>query len=380
MEIILEKENFLNGIKIVEKITAQKAVQPVLSNILIETVSSDRVKFSATDLNQSISFKVAADVIKEGKITLNAKKLGEIILRLEEKPVVLSVDMETSQAKIACGRSNFELVAISANDFPNVFPDSETPDPDNKEFEINKNIFNKIIKQTIYSAAQNELASVLGGLCVTIEDNILEAAATDGNRLTRSRKEINSKGQGGSFIIPVKTLNELIRISSIIEDETLKLVIEKNKILFLFKDLKFSSKLIEGNYPKYQQLIPTNNEKKILIDREDLIHSIERVSVMVNERTNIIKFNFGKDSLEVCTDAPESGSGSDQLEIEYDFEELTIAFNYKYVLDALKNMETKNIKLEISTSLSASIIKESLEDTEKENNYVCLIMPVQVRK
>lgn len=380
MEIVLEKESFLNGIKIVEKITAQKAVQPVLSNILIETVSNDRVKFSATDLNQSISFKIAAEVKKEGKITLNAKKLGEIILRLEEKPVTLSVDSETSQAKIACGRSNFELIAISANDFPVVFSQDETPNPENKEFEINKNIFNKVIKQTIYSAAQNELASVLGGLCVTIEDNILEAAATDGNRLTRSRKEINSKGQSGSFIIPVKTLNEVIRISSIIEDETLKLIIEKNKIIFLFKDLKFSSKLIEGNYPKYQQLIPTNNEKKIIINREELIHSIERVSVMVNERTNIVKFNFAKDCLEVCTDTPESGSGSDQMEIEYDFEDIIIAFNYKYVLDALKNMESKNVKFEIATSLSASIIKESLEDTEKENNYVCLIMPVQVRK
>lgn len=380
MEIILEKEDFLNGIKVVEKTTSQKGIQPALANILIETVSNDRIRFCATDLNQSISFKTKADVKKEGKITLNAKKLGEIILRLEEKPITLSVDSETSCAKIVCGRSKFELIGISANDFPNIFDEKEEDKTiEKQEYEISKNVFNKAVRQVIYSSAQNELASVLGGLCITINDNILEIAATDGNRLTRCRKEINSKGQSGLFIVPTKTLNELLRISTILEDETVKLVVEKSKIIFLFKDMKFSSKLIEGNYPKYQQLIPTNNEKIIMIDREELIHSIERVSTMVNERTNIVKFNFGKDNLEVCTDTPESGSGRDNLEIEYDYEEIVIAFNYKYVLDALKNMETKNIKMEISTPLSASIIKEELKNVQEENNYICLIMPVQVR-
>ncbi len=379
MEIILEKESFLNGIKIVEKVTSQKAVQPVLSNILIETISGDRVKFCATDLNQAISLKAKADVIGEGKITLNARRLAEIIGRLEEKPIRLSVDNETNQVKIACGRSNFELIGMSANEFPDIFSNEEQK-TDSHQYEINKNIFNKVIKQTIYSSAQNELASVLGGLCVTIGDNILEVAATDGNRLTRSRKEINSKGQAGLFIIPTKTLSELSRISELVKDEILSLIVEKSRITFLFNDLKFSSKLIEGNYPKYQQLIPTNNEKIIVIDRKELIDSIERVSTVVNERTNIVKFDFTKDSLEICTDTPEAGSGRDTLEIEYDFEEIAIAFNYKYVLDALKNMESKNIKIEIATALSASIIKEQLENIELENNYVCLIMPVQVRK
>lgn len=379
MEIILEKEDFLNGIKIVEKITSQKGVQPVLANILIETVSGDRIKFCATDLNQAISFKTKAEVVAEGKITLNAKKLGEIIVRLEEKPIKLTVDIETSQAKITCGRSKFELVGINANDYPNIFDEKENEQKENQEYEINKHVFNKAIKQTIYSSAQNELASVLGGLCTTIGDNILEVAATDGNRLTRVRKEINSKGQEGLFIIPTRTLNELSRISNIIEDENVKIVVEKSKILFLFKDVKFSSKLIEGNYPKYGQLIPNNYEKVIPINREELINSIERVSTMVNERTNIVKFSFSKDTLEICTDTPESGSGRDTLEIEYDFEEITIAFNYKYVLDALKNMETKNIKLEFATPLSASVIKEEQKNREEENNYVCLIMPVQVR-
>lgn len=381
MEIILEKEDFLNSIKIVEKITAQKSQQPALANILIKTESKTLVKFCATDLNQSISLQTKAEVKKDGAITLNAKKLGEIILRLEEKPITLNTDPETHIAKITCGKSKFELVGISATDYPNVFPE-DAPEEDKgiQKYEINKNIFNKAIKQTIYSSAQNELSSVLGGVCITIDDNILEVAATDGNRLTRTRKPIASKGQNSTFITPSKTLNELIRISSIIEDENLELKIEKSKITFLFKNVKFSSKLIEGNYPKYQQLIPTNNEKIIIINRDELISSIERVSTMVNERTNIVKFVFQKDvGLEVCTDTPEAGTGSDQLEIEYEYEDLIIAFNYKYVLDALKNMESKNIKMEIATSLSASIIKEELKEKDEENNYVCLIMPVQVR-
>lgn len=143
--------------------------------------------------------------------------------------------------------------------------------------------------------------------------------------------------------------------------------------------MTFQSRLIDGTYPKYQQLIPTTNEKTVAIDREELIKAIELVSVMVNERTNIVKFNFENNGLEISTDTPESGSGKDFLDIEYSYENLLIAFNYKYVLDSLKNMDSKNVKVEMSTNLSASIFKPEAENEEEDNNYICLIMPVQVR-
>lgn len=378
MEIILSKEELLNGIKVVEKITAQKGTQPVLSNILIETVSSDRVKFCATDLNLSISHKVKAQVAKEGKITLSAKRLGEITTKLDNKPITLSLNPDNNIVTISCGKAKFELIGISANEFPKVF-DEEVSEENQKSFEINKNTLIKGVKQVVFSAALHESASVLSGVCFNIDSNTLEIVATDGNRLTRASKEINSKDDSAIFIVPSRTLQELIRISSIIEDEKVTIKLEKAKIQFNFEDVVFQSKLINGTYPKYQQLIPTNNDKIVYIDREELIGVIERVCVMVNERTNIIKFSFNQNSLELSTDSPDAGSGKDFIDVDSNFNEIIIAFNYKYVLDSLKNMDTKKVKIEIATSLSATLFKPSDEDETKNDSYVCLIMPVQVR-
>ena len=378
MEIIINKEDLLNGIKVVEKITAQKGSQPVLSNILIETVSNDRVRFCATDLNLSISHKANAQVEKEGQITLSAKRLGEITSKLDNKPIKLSLNPDTNIVTISCGKAKFELIGISANEFPKVF-DEETLEDDEKSFEINKNTLIKGVKQVVFSAALHESASVLSGVCFNIDSNTLEIVATDGNRLTRASKEINSKDDSAIFIVPSRTLQELIRISSIIEDEKVTIRLKKAKIRFEFEDVIFQSKLINGTYPKYHQLIPTSNDKIVYIDRDELIGVIERVCVMVNERTNIIKFTFNKNSLELSTDSPDAGSGKDFIDVDSNFDEIVIAFNYKYVLDSLKNMDTKKVKIEIATSLSATLFKPANENQEGDESYVCSIMPVQVR-
>ena len=378
MEIILNKEDLLNGIKVVEKITAQKGSQPVLSNILIETVSNDRVRFCATDLNLSISHKIKAQVEKEGQITLSAKRLGEITSRLDNKPVKLSLNIDTNVVTISCGKAKFELIGINANEFPKTF-DEQTSQDDEQSFEINKNTLVKGVKQVVFSAALHESASILSGVCFNIDSNTLEIVATDGNRLTRASKEINSKDDSAIFIVPARTVQELIRISSIVEDEKVTIKLKKAKICFEFEDVIFQSKLINGTYPKYHQLIPTSNDKIVYIDRDELIGVIERVSVMVNERTNIIKFTFNKNTLELSTDSPDAGSGKDFIDIDSNFDEIVIAFNYKYVLDSLKNMDTPKVKIEIATSLSATLFKPANEHMEGDESYVCLIMPVQVR-
>ena len=378
MEIILNKEDLLNGIKIVEKVTVQKGSQPVLSNILIETISNDRVRFCATDLNLAISHKTKAQVEKEGKITLSAKRLGEIASKLDNKPITLSLNHENNIVTISCQKAKFELIGISANEFPQVF-DKEMQEIEDKCFEINKNTLIKGVKQVVFSAALHESASVLSGVCFNIDQNTLEIVATDGNRLTRASKEINSKDDSVIFIVPSRTIQELIRISSMINDEKVTIKIARAKIQFVFEDVVFDSKLINGTYPKYQQLIPTSNDKIVYADREELINVIERVCVMVNERTNRIKFSFKENTLELSTDSPEMGSGKDFVDINSNFDEIVIAFNYKYVLDSLKNMDTKKVKIEIATSLSATLFKPADENENGDESYVCLVMPVQVR-
>lgn len=374
MEIVLNKEDFSNGIKIVEKVTSQKAIQPILSNILIEVVANDRVKFCATDLNLAINYKTSAQVEKEGAITLSARKLSEIVSKLSATEITLKTQEDTDNIKIKSGKTEFDMIGLSANEFPKVLDESDTSET--KTIILNKNEFSKAIKQVIFAVSIQETQAVLTGVCFNIENNILELAATDGNRLTRIQKQIqDSFDEPINFIVPAKTLAEVQRISSIVEDENITLKVQKNKILFEFENLAFQSRLIDGIYPKYQQLIPNASQKKIIIDRAELINSIERVSVMVNDRTNVVKFNFSAGQLEIMADTPEAGRSKDYIDIQYDFDDMLTAFNYKYVLDGLKNMDSKNVEIEISDVLAASIFKPQ----DDKNNYICLIMPVKVQ-
>lgn len=374
MEIVLNKEDFSNGIKIVEKITSQKAIQPILSNILIETVSNDRVRFCATDLNLAINYKTSAEVIGDGAITLSAKKISEIVSKLSSTEITLKTQEDIDNIKIKSGKTEFDLIGLNANEFPKVLDDTNTSET--KTIVLNKNEFSKAIKQVIFAVSQQETQAVLTGVCFNIENNILELAATDGNRLTRIQKEIETTvDELINFIVPAKTLAEVQRISSIIEDENITIKIQKNKILFEFENLAFQSRLIDGIYPKYQQLIPNASEKKIVIDRAELINSIERVSIMVNDRTNVVRFNFTAGQLEIMADTPEAGRSKDYIDIQYDFDDMLTAFNYKYVLDGLKNMDSKNVEIEISDVLAASVFKPQ----DDKNNYICLIMPVKVQ-
>ena len=374
MEININKEEFSSAIKIVEKITSQKPIQPILSNILIETTSSDRVRFLATDLNLAINYKTPAIVTSDGAITFSAKKISEIVSRLSSTDVSIKTHEDLNTVKVKSGKTEFDLVTMPALDFPKVLEEEDTEA--SKTVVLDKNEFSKMIKQVIFAVSQQETQAVLTGVCFNIEGNTLELASTDGNRLTRIRKETKTAlSEYINFIVPAKTLAEVQRISSIVEDEDITLKIKKSKIVFEFKDLTFQSRLIEGIYPKYQQLIPNSNDKKIEIDRVELINAIERVSVMVNDRTNVVRFNFTQGQLEIMADTPEAGRSKDYIDVKYDFDDIQTAFNYKYVLDALKNMESKVIELEIADALAASIFKPQ-NDT---SDYICLIMPVKVQ-
>lgn len=374
MEIVLNKEDFSNGIKIVEKVTSQKAIQPILSNILIETVSSDRIRFCATDLNLAINYKIQAEVIKDGSTTLSAKKISEIVSKLSSSEVNLKTIEDTENIKIKSGKTEFDLIGLSANEFPKVLDDVEIGDF--KTIVLNKNEFAKVVKQVIFAVSIQETQAVLTGVCFNIENDILELAATDGNRLTRAQIKLeNPVDEAYNFIVPAKTLQEILRISSIVDDEMITIKIQKTKMLFEFENLAFQSRLIDGVYPKYQQLIPSESERKIIVDRVELINSIERVSVMVNDRTNVVRFNFTQGQLEIMADTPEAGRSKDYIDIQYNFDDMLTAFNYKYVLDGLKNMDSKKVEIEISDVLAASIFKPQ----EDSNNYICLIMPVKVQ-
>lgn len=371
MELIVKKEDLFEGIKIVERATAMKGLQPVLANILIETLDKSTIKLTATDLDMTVIATVEAQVKEEGKITLPAKKLSEIVTRLSDGLITFKLTEETNSVNITSKNTKFDIIGISASEFPVVIISAD----EENAIDIELKPFAKAIRQAGFAAAGYESNNLLSGVVCDISENILEMASTDGNRLARVREKITNKGKTSQLIIPSRTLQEFIKMSAFVDEESVKIITDKTKLIIKSENTMIISRLMEGQYPKYNQLIPSESPKEAIVNISQLISALERVAIMVNEKTSIVKFEFNDNKLKLSADTPDSGASEDEFDIDYKYsDELKIAFNYRYVLDSLKNMETSEVKIGLNSALSATVLKPN-----NDEDYVCLIMPVQIR-
>jgi DNA polymerase-3 subunit beta len=373
MKLIVKKEDLYNGIKIVERATSVKALQPVLLNILIETVDKGTIKLRATDLDMTVTALVDAQVEEDGSITIPSRTLGEIVAKIGDgKLINIEVKEGETQVGITCQNSKFDIFGISATEFPADLADVKTDEENG--FEIELKPFVKAVKQAGFAAASYETSNLLSGIVCEINDGVLEIASTDGNRLARVREKIKGSNKTEQLIIPSKALNEFIKMNSFIGEDAVKIYKEKSKIIIKSERTTTTSRLLEGQFPKYNQLIPQESPKEAIVNVSQLTSALDRVSVMVNEKTSIVKLEFSENSLKLTADTPDSGKSEDSFDIDYKGEELAIAFNYKYVLEALKNITSDEVKIGLNTSLSATVFRPNSEE-----DLICLIMPVQIR-
>ena len=370
MQFIVQKDHIYNALNAVSKATAVRGIQPVLANVLIEAAGSEQIRLCATDLDISIEITIPAEVKNPGSTTLPAKKLTEIVAKLPDKSVNFDLNSENNITVITCGKSKFDIVGISSNEFPTV-----THLESNENIDIKITTLLKAIKEVSFAAATYDTNNVLSGVYFEVIGNNLEMAATDGNRLARTVKELeNTINKDYSIVIPVRTLVEFSRILTGVTDNDVTITIKNAQISFKLKDRCLTSRLLEGTYPKYKQLIPAGNDLVALADKDSLIAALELTSTMVNERTSIIKLLFNDNKLELTADTPDLGDSSDHIDVEYSGQELKVAFNYKYILDTLKVLDTDKVRIEMNGPLSPTLFKP-----EDKENYLCLIMPVQVR-
>ncbi|MGN0197808.1 MAG: DNA polymerase III subunit beta [Candidatus Gastranaerophilaceae bacterium] len=367
-----DKESLLNKLRIVEKITVQRGIQPVLANILFET-ENNTLKLSATDLDISIITKTTAAVKEEGKITLPAKKIFEIVSKLPDKPVEFSLNPDNNVVTIKCGNSKFDVIGISAEEFPKIIK-SESEIADSEAITIDTNPFTKSIKYTVYAAATYENRNIISGVFCKINEDTLEMAATDGNRLTRISEKIQNKNEkDAKIVIPSKTLNEFLRVSSIINEDKVSLIVSGSKIIFKTNSYILISKLLEGEYPQYQQLIPKTTATTVKVKKAELAGAIDRVACMINERTNVIKFILQNGKMYLKSETPDSGTSEDVIESDYQGDEFVIAFNYKFISDFIKIIDCENALIGINGNQSATVFRPDSED-----DYICLVMPLKL--
>lgn len=374
MKFSIEKNYLLSRLKIVEKIASMRGINPILTTILIEAQEDNKIKLTATDMDMSVETNQVASVEEPGATTMGAKKLIEIVNKLPDKPILFELNSSTQIMQISCGRTKYEVISLESGDFPKVFRDINKVN----EFEIETEPFIKGIEHTVFACASPESRNVISGVIIKLRKDNIEMAATDGNRLTRLIQQINEKElleEEIKIIIPSKALNEFARICQITGDKKVTIVISKVKVLFKTENFVLESQLLDGIFPPYSQLIPKSFPKNVIVDREEFLNALDRVSTMVSDRTSIIEFTFEHNLIKMLAQTPEEGKSNDELEVEYQDDPLEIAFNYKYIIESVKNMDSEKIHIGLNGSLSATMF-----NPVNEEDYVCLIMPVQLKE
>lgn len=363
MKIQCNKEAFLNCIQLVQNIVSTKTTLPILSNVLLET-EKDALSLTTTDLEVGIKCRFPAKVTEEGTVTLPAKRLSSIIRELPDKAISLDVE-ENNVATIKCGSSFFKVMGMAKDEFPKLPRFSDTG-----SFKIEQKVFKDLIRKTSYSISHDETRYVLNGLYLIAKDGKIMAVATDGRRLALIDKEYElASSINVSAIIPAKAIAELSRI---LKDEgKMKVSFSSNQIAFDMEDSLLVSRLIEGTFPNYNQVIPAKINERVVLSREEFLSAVKRVSVLVSEKLNSIKLAFAKGKLTVSVNSPEIGEAREEMPINYDGKEIMIAFNPAYLLDVLKALDDQNIFFELIDSTNPGIIKT-------DYNFVYVIMPMRL--
>ncbi len=368
MKLTANKDNLSHGVQVVQRAVSNKNPLPVLSGILLK-LEKGKLFFSATDLEMGIECSVPVDMIEEGGVVVPSKYFGEIVRKLPDSKIILSVNKENNNTSIKYGQSELNLLGLALEDFP-ILP---SVDSESILF-IKQDIFKTMIKQVSFSISTDDNRPVFTGILIEIDNGSIKLVATDTHRLAYRSSNIENidLDMKKSIIIPGKTLNELNRIMNG-EGEELKIAFGDNQIVFEMPGIRFISRLIEGQFPNYKQVIPQGCKSKIKVKTKDLLEATERASLLAKEGANVIKLNISADKIIINSNSPEIGKIEEQINIELEGEESEIAFNSKYLLDVLKVIDVEEILLELTGSLSPGIIKP----VEGED-YIYLILPIRV--
>lgn len=371
MKIKIKKDEILKGLQRIQGVVEKKNTMPILSNMLL-TADSNGVEIVATDLEIGLKGRYAAEVTKPGSVTVSAKKMYEIVRELPAEEIQINVE-DNNWVKIKSGQSQFKLVGLPKDEYP-ALPDVAEEGMIAFEGETLRNM----IKKSLYAVGENDARYVLNGLFVQMTQGKgginVRMVGTDGHRLSMIDRVIDAKHKEESVIIPKKAMMELRRLLEEDAPNTeLRVGFSKNHALFKRDGLVMVSKLIDGNYPNYQQVVPAKSTKKVAVPKEEFSHAVKRVSILSKEKTNAVKMQLEKGLLVLSTNNPEVGEASEEFPVDYKGEGITIGFNSRYLLDVLSAMDKATISLELNDALSPCLITEDGDDL-----YKCVVMPMRV--
>jgi len=354
MNLTISKEQIINGLQAVQGVVSTRTTLPILSNVLLRA-ENGRLEFTATDLDVTIASAVDANVKKPGASTVPVKRLFGIVRELNNAEIDLAVD-DKNICSIQSGASFYKINGLSAEEFPPLPQFKEE-----KKVVLPQETLKGMMKKTSFAVSTDESRYVLNGLLITLKDHKMTMVATDGRRLALVDEEVDvGEESHGEFIVPAKAVNELNRL---LQDKgEVEMRYTENQASFTLKDEKGSSllvvtKLIEGNYPNYRQVIPAETKERVALVREEFLHALRRAEIMTSEKSNSVKLNFDKNRLEITANSPEVGEAKESLAVNYKGREMAIAFNPKYMIDPLNALSNDEVFLELIDELSPGVLK-----------------------
>lgn len=354
MNLTISKEQMLAGLQAVQNVVGARTTLPILSNVLLRA-EGDQLEFTATDLDVTICCPVEAKVKTSGATTLPVKRLFNIARELGNAEMDLEVD-EKNMCTIRSGASFYKIHGLSADEFPPI-----NKPKDDKKVVLSQETVKGMMRKTSFAISTDEARYVLNGIYLSLKEHKLTMVATDGRRLALADEEVDaSEENSAEFIVPAKAVHELNRL--LMDKGQVEIRHAENHASFTLKDEKngailLVTKLIEGNYPNYRQVIPAETKERIGLMREEFLHALRRAEIMTSEKYNSVKLSFGKNKLEITSNSPDVGEAKETLAINYKGADIAVAFNPKYVIDPLTALTNDEVFFELIDELSPGILK-----------------------
>lgn len=373
MKFKINRDHFSNGLAQVLNVVGSKATMPILSNVLIEA-DKDHISLATTNLDLGIRCKIKAEVKEAGAITLPVKRLATIVRELPN----IDVSIETTpshQAKITSGGSAFKIMGMGKEEFP---PMPEFADE--KAVALEQEELATMLKSVSYAQSSDETRYILNGVYFSFKDDKLTLVATDGRRLALTSKDLTSPEAAGSIILPAKTVSELVRLLD--KGTKVRLAVSEKRSAFqigtdkvgengLIDNIYLFSKVVDGNYPNYNQVVPKETHQRIKLERELFLQCVHRAALVTSEKSNSVKLKLSNNLLEITASSPDFGDAHESMAIEYTGPELQVAFNPQFVMDPLRALNKDQVFFELKDEVSPGVFK-TLE------NFLCVIMPVRL--
>jgi DNA polymerase-3 subunit beta len=368
MRFTISREKLQEGLAAVAASIPAKTTLPVLANILVETTDKG-IRLSGTDLDIAVSTEVQADVESAGAITVPAKKLSEVARELPPSPVKMAAAGE-QRITLDCGRSHFKILGLPRDEFPS-FPVVRF----DESWRIRSGDLQKLISHTAFAVSTEESRPILNGVLWELKPETMRMVATNGHRLAKMEVPIKSSGApAADLIVPPKALEQIRRLFP--ADEELEIARGENHLGFRSPFTAVYTRLIEGPYPNYDQVIPKDNDRIAVADKQALTSALKRMSVIASDQTHRIRLSFNAGMLRFSVQTPDLGEATDELPVRFTGDQLDIGFNASYLLEILRYLPTEEVKMTFKAPERAATIEP--EGWNDPASYLCLVMPLRL--